>query len=151
VLTGGRSPAERALADAVLARLPSPASAVDLVGRSTARQLAAVLARCRALVAPDTGPVHIATAMGTPVAGLYAVAPPELSGPYLTPHLVVNRFPQAVRQVLGKDPARVPWGTRVHSQEAMRLITVADVIERLELVFVDGAKVGKRSEALREA
>src|SRR6185295_6261666 len=97
----------------------------NLVGKTTAKQLAAVLGRARALVAPDTGPVHIATAMGKPVIGLYAVAPSKLSGPYLSRDLVIDRFAEAVRTILQKDPAHVPWGTRVHRQKAMELIQVA--------------------------
>jgi heptosyltransferase I len=112
-----------------------PSALLNLIGQTTPKQLAAVLGKVRALVAPDTGPVHIATAMGTPVIGLYAVAPPELSGPYLSRHLVVNCFPQAVRQMLGKDPDAAAWGTRVHSAKAMALIEVEPVLEKLAMVF----------------
>jgi heptosyltransferase I len=73
--------------------------------------------------------------MGTPVIGLYAVAPSKLSGPYLSPELVIDRFPEAVRTILSKDPARIPWGTRVHTPRAMELIQVPEVIEKLGMVF----------------
>ena len=76
--------------------------------------------------------MHLARAMGTPVIGLYAVAPPELSGPYGQMEFVVNRYPDAVRKLLGKDPDRVPWNTRVHHPDAMRLITVEDVLQQLD-------------------
>jgi len=134
VLTGGPNPAEQLLGRSLAARLPQD-RVVNLIGQTTPKQLAAVLGRAKVLVAPDTGPVHIAAAMGTPVVGLYAVAPPELSGPYHSQHLVVNRFPEAVRNVLGKDPATVPWKTRVKSPRAMALITVDDVLAKLESVL----------------
>jgi heptosyltransferase I len=137
VLTGAPSRHEEAFAAQVAARLPEPRRLVTLVGQTTPKQLAAVLARAKVLVAPDTGPVHIATAMGTPVVGLYAVAPPELSGPYHSQHLVVNRFPDAVRTILGKDPRKVPWKTRVKSRRAMALITVDDVLEKLETALAE--------------
>ena len=131
VLTGGPSPKEREFGRNVLHRMAKPERVLDLVGQTTPRQLAALLARTKALVAPDTGPVHIATAMGTPVVGLYAVARPELTGPYLSQHLVANRFPEAVRTILGKEPGEVSWKTRVKSPKAMALITVEDVLKKL--------------------
>ena len=135
VLTGGPSLKEREFGRNVLRRIPKPERVLDLLGQTTPRQLAAVLARTKVLVAPDTGPVHIATAMGTPVVGLYAVARPELTGPYHSQHLVVNRFQEAVRTVLGKEASEVSWKTRVKSPKAMELITVEDVLKKLEQVL----------------
>lgn len=135
VLTGGPSRSEQEFADGILRRVSKPERVLNLVGQTTPKQLAAVLARARALVAPDTGPVHIATAMGTPVVGLYAVARPELTGPYNSQHLVVNRFPEAVRTILGEDPNEAKWKTRVKSAQAMNLITVEDVLQRLQQVL----------------
>jgi heptosyltransferase I len=67
--------------------------------------------------------------------GLYAVASPQLSGPYHSQHLVVNRFPDAVRTILGKDPQEVAWKTRVKSRRAMDLITVEEVLAKIEKVL----------------
>ena len=127
VFTGGNSPLEREYC----ARLAG-IGGIDLSGRTTPRQLAAVLERVDGVIAPDTAAVHLARAMDTPVIGLYAVASPELSGPYGRMEYVVNRYPDAVRQFLGKDPDNVPWNTRVHHPDAMRLITVEDVLSRLD-------------------
>jgi heptosyltransferase I len=135
VLTGGPVKAERDFGQQVLRRVLKPERVLNLVGQTTPKQLAAVLARAKLLIAPDTGPVHIATAMGTPVVGLYAVARPELTGPYNSQHLVVNRFPEAVRTILGKDPDQVSWKTRVKSPLAMELIAVDDVLQKLEHVL----------------
>jgi heptosyltransferase I len=134
VLTGGPSAAEAAFTESVLASAKQKHAVTNLVGKTTPKQLAATLARARALVAPDTGPVHIATAMGTPVIGLYAVAPSKLSGPYLSRELIIDRFPDAVRTILRKEPEQVPWGTRVHTQQAMELIQVQDVLAKLSAV-----------------
>jgi heptosyltransferase I len=131
VLTGGPAQEERVITNQILDHLGSRVPVLDLVGRTTPKQLAAVLARVNVLLAPDTGPVHIATAMGTPVIGLYVAAPPELSGPYLWQDLVINRFPQAVKRYLGLNSETVPWGTRVKDPEAMSLIEVSDVLARL--------------------
>ncbi len=133
VLTGGPGARERAtgrqIANAVSANIS------NLIGETSPKQLAAVLARVDCLLAPDTGPVHIAGAVGTPVVGLYAVAPSQLSGPYLCPELIVDRYPEAVRTILGQDPRTVKWTTRVHHGEPMRLIKVDDVLSKLAQVF----------------
>ncbi|MBK8119714.1 MAG: glycosyltransferase family 9 protein [Sulfuritalea sp.] len=133
LLTGGGSPAERALCESLAQR--APGHALNLCGKTTPRQLAALLSLVDVLVAPDTGAVHIATAKGTPVIGLYAVASPRLSGPYQRLDYCVDRYPQAVKAFLGKDPDRLPWNTRVHHPQAMSLIEVADVMRQLERVL----------------
>lgn len=138
VLTGGSNPDEIALGKRIAELLHG--RVIDLIGKTTPKQLAAVLKHCDCLLAPDTGPAHIAVAVGTPVVGLYAVAPPELSGPCFYPDLVVNKYPQAVSTLLRRDPATVPWNTRVHDPRAMALIQPDDVLEKLELVFGRGVR-----------
>lgn len=133
VLTGGNAPAERDFCARLAAIAPD--RTLNLCGQSTPKQLAAVLAQADVLVAPDTGPVHLARAMNTPVVGLYAVASPVLSGPYAAQEYVVNRYPQAVRKFLGKDPDQVPWNTRVHHPDAMSLIQTEDVLQQLGRLF----------------
>jgi len=142
ILTGGAGARERETARKIMQAISE--NIRNLVGQTTPKQLAAVLARADCLLAPDTGPAHLASAVGTPVVGLYAVAPPELSGPYPYPDLVVNRFPEAVRTILGQDPKTAGWTTRVHRGEPMRLIEVNDVLPRLAQVF---EKVNRKEPA----
>lgn len=133
LLTGAAQPRDVCLSDSI--RAQCAAGVATLVGQSTPRQLAAVLEIADCVLAPDTGPAHIAAAMATPVVGLYAVAPSWLSAPYRYRHLVVDRYDQAVGSVLGLDPATVPWGTRVHDGRAMQLITVDEVMAKLAEVL----------------
>jgi heptosyltransferase I len=133
VLTGGPSIGEKTWCQLITDGLRG--AVTNLAGKTSHKQLAAILAEADCVLAPDTGPVHIAVAVGTPVVGLYAVAPPELSGPYGQRDWIVNRFPEAVRMFLHRDPNDIPWGTRVHDARAMTLITVADVREKLELAL----------------
>jgi heptosyltransferase I len=133
ILTGGPGAREQS-AGAIIMNAVST-GVTNLIGATTPKKLAAVLARADCLLAPDTGPVHLAGAVGTPVVGLYAVASPQLSGPYRYPELTVNRYPEAVRTILGQDPQTVSWTTRVHRGEPMRLIKVADVLPKLAQVF----------------
>lgn len=133
LLTGGNAPAEQALC-ASLAQHAS-VNTLNLCGKTTLKQLAALLSLVDVLIAPDTGAVHIARAMDTPVIGLYAVASPKLTGPYQRLEYCVDRYPQAVQKFLGKDPEQLPWNTRVHHPDAMTLIRVEDVMRQLEKVL----------------
>ncbi|HEX7454657.1 MAG TPA: glycosyltransferase family 9 protein, partial [Gallionella sp.] len=133
LLTGGNSPAEQALCEHLA--LHAPGHTLNLNGKTTPRQLAALLSQVDVLVAPDTGAVHIARAMATPVIGLYAVASPKLTGPYQCLEYCVDRYPQAVQKFLGKDPEQLAWNTRVHHPDAMSLITVDEVMQQLEKVL----------------
>ena len=71
VVTGG--PAEAALGARVVTGAPG---ALDLTGRTDLAQLAAVLAGAAAVVVGNTGPAHLAAAVGTPVASLFAPVVP---------------------------------------------------------------------------
>lgn len=57
------------------------AVALNLAGRTTPRVLASVLARCGVVVGGDSGPTHLAVAVGAPVVGLYGVTDPGRTGP----------------------------------------------------------------------
>ncbi|MBI5180528.1 MAG: glycosyltransferase family 9 protein [Nitrospirae bacterium] len=64
---------------------------IDLTGKTTFHQLAAVLNRCRLLISNDTGTVHLASAVGTRVIGLYmSHAYPVETGPYGEGHIAVS-------------------------------------------------------------
>ena len=133
VLVGGLNVLEKAMAREISNQLEAPT--LNLVGKSSLKQLTALLGEVDVLLSPDTGPLHIAQAMGTPVVGLYAVAPPEKMGPYFSQQWVVNKFPEAVKTILGKDLAKISWRERVHFREAMALITVDEVKHKLEKIF----------------
>lgn len=135
VITGGNAPEERAICER-LAQV-APSHTLNLCGQTTPKQLAAVLAEADVLIAPDTAAVHLARAVDTPVVGLYAVAPARLTGPYQRTTYCVDRYDEAVREYLGKDPARLPWNTRVHHSGAMALIEVEDVMQQLSRALGD--------------
>jgi lipopolysaccharide heptosyltransferase I len=74
------TPDEAALADVVAAGLAGPS--VNLHGRTTLPQLAGVLAEADATLANDTGPLHLAAALGRPVVAPYTCTSVKLNGPY---------------------------------------------------------------------
>lgn len=133
VLTGGPLQAERDQAQQITRELQG--RYINLVGETSLKQLAAILERTAVLVSPDTGPAHVASAMGTPVIGLYAVITSQLSAPYTSRQWVIDKYPEALRQLKGKNPDEVSWGTRVHDEGAMGLITVDEVLQRLQQVL----------------
>lgn len=138
VLTGGPADTEREMAGAIAARTRAPVT--DLVGATTPKELAAVLARADVVIAPDTGPAHIANAVGTPVIGLFATSNPQRTGPYNWRDWCVNRYPEALQAEAGLAPEQARWGRRVRDDEAMARITVSDVTRRLDrLLCISGA------------
>jgi ADP-heptose:LPS heptosyltransferase len=79
VLTGTRE--DRPLVDAVAAGLPAEVPRLDLAGALDLPVFAAVLQQLRLLVTCDSGPMHLAAAVGTPVVGLFGPADPRRWGP----------------------------------------------------------------------
>jgi heptosyltransferase-2/heptosyltransferase-3 len=68
------------------------AGAIGLAGKTTIGELAAVLERCDLALGPDSGPLHLAVAVGTPTVHLFGPADPKRFGPYgdSTWHVVVQ-------------------------------------------------------------
>ncbi len=75
VLTGSRGEAE--MAKRIQEQLHHPEKVLNLCGKTSLTQLAAVIRHCRLLLSPDSGPVHIARTFGTPLLGLYFVDDPK--------------------------------------------------------------------------
>lgn len=136
-LCGGRSVPERQMADAILAAMAHPV--LDLTGKDSLAQLPALLERADLVLSPDSGPVHIANAVGTRVLGLYACTDPRRSGPYSDLRWTVNRYPQAAEQLLRKPASALRWGTKIERDGAMALITVDAVIAAFDRCTADQA------------
>ena len=69
---------------------PVIAGAVDLSGKTTLRQLVAVIERASLVVAPDTGPMHVAAALNRPLVTMFGPTDPARTGPYGRPDSVVR-------------------------------------------------------------
>ncbi len=136
ILSGGPAPLERRFGDRILAEMRHPA--LDLIGKDTPKKLAALVGGADLVLAPDTGPAHIANAAGTPVIGLYAATNPRRSGPYHSLKWCVDRYPQAALKFRGKPAAQLRWGTKLEYPGVMDLISVPDVIERLDAWAAQG-------------
>jgi len=104
---------------------------LNLIGQTNIKQLLAILAKADVVIAPDSGPAHLATAIGTPIIGLYACTNPDRARPYLDAGLVVNKYPQAITAKHGKSIDELPWGIRVRDEGTMERIQSDDVIAKL--------------------
>ena len=107
------------------------------MGRSSLKQLLALIRAARLVICPDSGPAHIATTVNTPVIALFATSNPDRTGPYLSRDLVVNRYPDAVRTYLKRGVEELRWGQRVRDPNAMNLITIADVSSKIDDFFAN--------------
>ncbi len=136
-LGGGRSDMERRMADAILASMKH--AALDLTGKDTLQRLPSLLERADIVLSPDSGPVHIANAVGTRVIGLYACTDPHRSGPYSDLRWTVDRYDAAARKLLGKPAAELRWGTKIEKPGVMELIETAAVIDAFERCAADQA------------
>jgi lipopolysaccharide heptosyltransferase II len=86
VLTGASH--EASLADEVVALAAAPI--LNLAGETSVPELVALLAESDVVVSGDSGPMHIACAVGTPVVALHGPTDPAISGP-TTPDAIVLR------------------------------------------------------------
>ena len=134
VLSGGPSPLERDTGQAIETQMATPC--LNLIGKDTLEQSKALLQRAGVVLTPDSGPAHIASALGTPVIGLYAATWSRRSGPYNSLDLCVDRYEEAARKFRGKDAADLRWGHRIEEPGVMDLVQPACVIDRLE-AFAD--------------
>lgn len=87
VLLGG--PDDRTRADAI--RSGTRTAPIDLVGRTSLRELLALLARADRVVCQDSGPMHMAAALGRPLAAIFGPTDPVRTGPYAQEVRVVRR------------------------------------------------------------
>ena len=88
---------ERAWAEQIVAGLGGHGR---LAPRTSLLELAALCRRARLFVGSDTGPLHLAVAVGTPCVGLYGPMPAERNGPYGPEHVALQemRFEGSARQ-----------------------------------------------------
>lgn len=71
-------------------RVPGIDASVDLVGATTVMQLAAALEQAALLVTNDTGPMHVADAVGTPVVAIFGSTDPLTTSPFGKAHAIVR-------------------------------------------------------------
>jgi heptosyltransferase I len=123
VLAGGRSALEQATERAILslARHRPPST----LGRTTLRDVVALLDGAALVVSLDTGPLHMAVALDRPVVSLIGYKNPVRFGPYRRFHdLIVNAYGETHRN------GRLATDSR---PDRMRTVMVRDALERVQI------------------
>jgi heptosyltransferase I len=134
VLVGGRSSEETRMGASIAAAARAPL--VNQIGKDTLPQLLGLMSQSKALLSPDSGPVHMASMVGLPVLGLYAATNPQRAGPYYSRQWCVDKYDAAARKYLGKPAAQIPWTTKIERPGVMDLIEVRDATEKLDALIL---------------
>jgi heptosyltransferase I len=117
VMIGG--PDERADIAAVIERMKTPA--IDLAGTTTVGLLPAFLSKASLLITNDSGPMHVAAAVGTPVVALFGPTSAVRTGPYGVGHSVLT----------GNIPCRPCFSRTCHNTlplECLRTVSPEQVL-----------------------
>jgi len=111
---------------------------VDLTGRTDVGTLAAVFERCRLVMGPDSGPLHLAVAAGTPTVHLFGPADARRFGPWGPPQrhaVVTSRLPCA-------PCGRLDW-PRPADHPCVRTLAVEDVVRAARGVLAAAGAAGR--------
>jgi heptosyltransferase I len=93
--------------------------------KTTLAELAALARRATMFIASDTGPLHLAAAVGTPCVGLYGPWPKEVHGPFGVGHIALQKA-----QFTGSTRQR-----RTAPPQLMEAISVADVCQACDEIM----------------
>jgi heptosyltransferase I len=127
ILCGGPSELERNLAVEIEKNCNN--SIENKVGKTSLTQLLAVLKQATIVLAPDTGPAHMAVTQGTPVIGLYAHSNPGRTGPYLSLANTVSVYDEVITT---QHSQPVAWGTRAKGEDLMSMIEIEPVLQAFD-------------------
>ena len=130
ILTGGMSPTEKSYSEQL--NMSFNDTVLNLIGKTSIREMAALIKHSDIIISPDSGPDHIGTIMGTPVIGFYAMTNPHRSGPYNSTEWLINKYPEALKKYMDQLPEEVKWGQKIAEPDAMNLITSDDVIKKIK-------------------
>jgi heptosyltransferase I len=136
VLVGGPSRVEREAADAVLAA--TSARVVDTLGDDL-RRLVWLLDGAALVISPDTGPLHLARALETPVVGLYGYTNPKRYGPY-------RKYQELVVDGYARYPGEDYAPSMEYRPEGMSRVRVEAVLEKVAVARARGRELGPSTE-----
>ena len=131
-LCGSPAPREITLGENIQKLMQQPA--INLIGKTTLKQLTATLKQAQVVLAPDSGPAHIATTQGTPVIGLYGHSNPLRTGPYLSQDHVISVYEKHVQLQHDKSISELPWSARAKGDHIMKDISLEEVIKEMDKI-----------------
>lgn len=134
-LCGGPSAAEQVIAQEIMQQCQS--SPFNLIGKTNLKQLMALIKQAHMVLAPDTGPTHMATAAGIPVLGLYAHHNPKRTGPYHCQQYIVSAYERLITKQTGKMLSELSWRSRLKDDNAMQQLTINEVKHAFDRLLSD--------------
>jgi len=134
VLSGGPTQMETELGHQIESL--SNATIINMIGKTNLPQLLALLKGAKLVVAPDSGPAHMASSVNTPVVGLYAHSNPQRTGPYNSQAHVVSIYSDLLFQKTGKTVEQNRWGKRVKGENLMQQISVESVLKAIDQIIL---------------
>lgn len=121
IITGDRN--EKGLCEYIASQITG---AVSIAGKATLRETAAIIEKMHLFITNDTGPMHMAFALGTPTIAIFCPTDPGLCGPYNAKDVVIIKRPVTCNPCIGKECQR---------PVCMEQITVEEVVEGAELLL----------------
>jgi heptosyltransferase-1 len=131
VLLGGKE--DRSIAAEILGIAGAPIT--NLVGQTTLSEALGVIARAKFAVGPDTGLMHVAAAVGTPVVSLWGATSPSRTGPYNFEELVIQGKASCVPCYRRQCPI---------GRICMHSIDIEEIAEKIGLALSRGRTSGLR-------
>lgn len=104
---------------------------LNFAGKTNLKELSILFEKSLLVIAPDSGPIHLANAMGASVVGLYTSLPCDFTGPYGQSENCIDAYADALKKYHGKNENEVEWRTRVNESGMMDLISVDDVFLKI--------------------
>lgn len=127
VFTG--SPGDFPVTEEMVKRASKHGRVLNLAGKTNLRELAAVFSAADLVLSTDTGPMHLAAAVGAPLVALFGPTAPWRTGPY-------GKGPTVLRKDIGCSPC---FKKSCPTMECMKSISVRDVMEAVKQKLTDAA------------
>ena len=121
------TPNESPLCAGIASAAPIPRRVCDLSGKTTLEEMAAALALADAVCCNDSGGMHLAAAVGTPLVPFFGITDPDTTGPLgSAPIRILQHSARRTRDIPRKSP---------EAEAALRAITPAEAFAALETVL----------------
>lgn len=121
--------------------------AINLAGTTSLTQLAALLQRADLLISGDSGPLHMGTACGTPIIGIYGPTNPLLGGPVSPDATVIRSGIWCSPCYNAKEPADCPF----YTTQCMKNITPTQIFEIAHDKLMSNQKLKKYAITTNQA
>ena len=129
VLLGSNAEKEKKLCSDIESKLSFKCN--NLCGKTSLRELCAVVSKSSLVLSPDSACMHLASAQNIPVIGLFAIHNPNRVGAYNFRDIEVSVYEQEASKELKED--NVSWRYRVKNENAMKNISISDVKKAFDL------------------